>query len=43
MPGLITGAVFGEFTPTPALGNGFTPDAQKLFTNYWDKFCKGMI
>lgn len=37
------GAVFGEFTPTPALGKGFTPAGDKLLTAYWDKFCKGMI
>src|SRR5215210_2421023 len=34
------GAVFGEFTPTPACGDGFTPKANKLFINYWDRFCK---
>ena len=37
------GAVFGEFTPTPALGLGFTPDGNKLLTAYWDKFCDGLI
>lgn len=37
------GAVFGEFTPTPSAGNHFTPAADKMFINYWDKNCKGMI
>ena len=37
------GAIFGEVTPTPALGKGFTPFAEKLFNKYWDQFCKGMI
>ena len=37
------GAVFGEVTPTPSLGIGFTPFANKLLTKYWDKFCPGMI
>jgi len=37
------GAVFGEFTPTPALGKGFTPAGDKLLASYWDKFCKGKI
>ncbi|WP_347159729.1 ATP-grasp fold amidoligase family protein [Pontibacter chitinilyticus] len=37
------GAVFGEFTPTPSRGKGFTPDANKLLVDYWDKFCTGMI
>lgn len=37
------GAVFGEFTPTPALGKGFTKDGDKLLAAYWAKYCKGMI
>lgn len=37
------GAVFGEFTPTPALGKGFTPVGDKLLADYWDRFCKGKI
>lgn len=37
------GAVFGEFTPTPGLGIGFTSDGDKLLTECWDKYCKGMI
>ncbi len=37
------GAIFGEFTPTPSLGKFFTPEANKLFISYWDKYCKGMI
>lgn len=37
------GAVFGEFTPTPALGKGFTPAGEKLLAEYWDKYCNGLI
>jgi hypothetical protein len=37
------GAIFGEFTPTPSVGNYFTRAADKKFINYWDKNCKGMI
>jgi len=37
------GVVFGELTPTPALGKGFTCEGDKLLSRYWDKFCKGMI
>lgn len=37
------GAVFGEFTPTPSLGNGFSNYGEKLLQSYWDKYCKGMI
>lgn len=37
------GAVFGEFTPTPALGKGFTPAANKMLATYWDKYCNGKI
>jgi hypothetical protein len=37
------GAVFGEFTPTPFKGKYFTGTAEKLFINYWDKYCKGKI
>jgi len=37
------GAVFGEFTPTPALGKGFTPEGNKLLSKYWDKYCNGLI
>ena len=37
------GAVFGEFTPTPAVGNGFTPNGDKLLADYWDRYCKGSI
>jgi hypothetical protein len=37
------GAVFGEVTPTPALGIGFTPLADNILTRYWDRFCKEMI
>lgn len=37
------GAVFGEFTPTPGRGEGFTIDADKKLLECWDKFCPGMI
>jgi glutathione synthase/RimK-type ligase-like ATP-grasp enzyme len=37
------GALFGEFTPTPFRGNGFTSFGNKLLLRYWDKYCKGMI
>ncbi len=37
------GAVFGEFTPTPGCADFLTFKADKIFNDYWDKFCKGMI
>ncbi|MDO6391452.1 ATP-grasp fold amidoligase family protein [Pontibacter sp. BT731] len=37
------GAVFNEFTPTPSVGDYFTPEADKKFISYWDKYCKGLI
>lgn len=37
------GAVFGEFTPTPSKGHGFTPYGDELLTYYWDTYCNGMI
>jgi hypothetical protein len=37
------GAVFGEFTPTPGIGVGFTRKANRMLTRYWDAYCKGMI
>ncbi len=37
------GAVFGEFTPTPGLGNAFTPFGDQLLIDYWDTYCKEMI
>lgn len=37
------GPVFCEFTPTPALGKGFTPFGKKLLLKYWDRYCPGMI
>jgi len=37
------GAVFGEFTPTPGRGMGFTPEADKMLSDYWDKHCPNMI
>lgn len=37
------GPVFGEFTPTPSLGEGFTPYGEELLTYYWDIYCNGMI
>ena len=37
------GAVFGEFTPTPGLGQNFTAETDKLLSDYWDKYCSGKI
>lgn len=37
------GAVFGEFTPTPSLGNHFTDYGKQLLLNHWETYCKGMI
>ena len=37
------GAVFGEFTPTPAMGSDFTPDGEQVLINFWDRYCEGMI
>lgn len=37
------GAVFGEFTPTPSRGYGFTPYGEELLTYYWDTYCNGLI
>jgi hypothetical protein len=36
------GSIFGEFTPTPFKGKYFTPEAENMFINYWDKYCAGM-
>jgi hypothetical protein len=37
------GPVFGEFTPTPSLGQDFTPYGKQLLLEYWDKYCDGLI
>lgn len=37
------GAVFGEFTPTPALGRGHTRFGKRLLNKYWDTYCKDQI
>ena len=37
------GAIFGEFTPFPRMGKGFTKFGSKLLIGYWDKYCKGKI
>lgn len=37
------GAVFGEFTPTPSRGYGFTPYGEELLTYYWDTYCNRLI
>ncbi|WP_439880320.1 ATP-grasp fold amidoligase family protein [Pontibacter sp. MBLB2868] len=37
------GAVFGEFTPTPSKGKGLTSTSDKMFLDYWNKYCHGMI
>ena len=37
------GAVFCEFTPTPAMGRGFTKYGKRLLLKYWDRYCPEMI
>lgn len=37
------GAVFGEFTPTPAVGDYFTSYGDRLLVDYWNKYCPQMI
>jgi len=37
------GAVFGEFTPTPGMGAGYSRFGQKLLLSYWDKYCTGLV
>jgi hypothetical protein len=37
------GAVFGEFTPTPGLGNGYSRYGQRLLISYWDKYCNRLV
>jgi len=37
------GAVFGEFTPTPSLGYGFSKFGEQRLLSYWDLYCKGRI
>ncbi|QNL51730.1 hypothetical protein H8S90_09210 [Olivibacter sp. SDN3] len=37
------GAVFGEFTPTPGMGQGFSAYGKKLLISYWDQYCPGKI
>ena len=37
------GAVFGEFTPTPAKYTKWSDYGVKLLTSYWDRYCKGTI
>lgn len=37
------GAVFGEFTPTPSLGDGYSNYGEKMLLYYWNKYCYGMI
>jgi hypothetical protein len=37
------GSVFGEFTPTPFRGLGFTPKADKFLVKYWDTYCLNSI
>jgi len=39
----INGPVFCEFTPTPALGRGFTKYGKNLLLKYWDQYCPGMV
>lgn len=37
------GAVFGEFTPTPGMGAGYSKFGQRLLLSYWDKYCTGLV
>ena len=37
------GAVFGEFTPTPNLGGGYSKFGHQLLVKYWDEYCRGQI
>jgi len=37
------GAVFGEFTPTPFMGDDYTRAGEQMLVNYWNRYCKGMI
>jgi hypothetical protein len=37
------GAVFGEFTPTPGMGAGYSRFGRQLLLSYWDKYCKGLV
>ena len=37
------GAVFGEFTPTPGLGRGYSAYGQRLLVSFWDKYCTGLV
>ena len=32
------GCVFGEFTPTPRLGRGYTDDAEEYLGDCWQRF-----
>jgi hypothetical protein len=37
------GCVFGEFTPTPSMGQNYTAFGRRLLLKYWDKYCGGLI
>ena len=37
------GAVFGEFTPTPGMGEGYSKYGQRLLVSYSDKYCRGLV
>lgn len=37
------GAVFGEFTPTPGMGEGYSKFGQRLLLRYWDKYCADLV
>ncbi|WP_298524112.1 ATP-grasp fold amidoligase family protein [uncultured Christiangramia sp.] len=39
----IEGAIFGEFTPFPRMGKGFTKYGSNYLLNYWDKYCLGEL
>lgn len=37
------GAVFGEFTPTPGMGAGYSAFGRRLLISHWDKYCTGLV
>lgn len=37
------GAVFGEFTPTPGMGNNYSRFGEELLSKYWENYCYGLV
>lgn len=37
------GPVFGEFTPTPGMGNNYSKFGEELLLKYWENHCYGLI